>query len=605
MAKRDTGSGEDKPKITKEGFARLIGIFRFVKPYRSVLTVGIVCLILSSVTLLSFPYFAGKLLDVASGKGGFFLTSINHIALALIGILLVQSVFSFIRVYTFAIVSEKTLADIRLSLYEKMLWLPMKFFDERRIGELISRITSDVGTLQDTFTVTLSELLRQIVVLIAGTVVIFVLTPKLTLFMLLTFPLLVLAALIFGKFIRKLSRKTQDQLASANVIVEETLQSVSVVKAFTNELFETLRYKKSLREVVRVALHASKYRGLFISFTILALFGGIVAVSWYGALLVQSGDVTVGELFSFVLYTTFIGGSIAGLGDIYGQLQKSIGASERVLEILSEGDERGKDEDELKLKGDIRFSNVDFAYPTRRDVQVLHQVSFHIAPGEKIALVGPSGSGKSTITSLLLRFYQGTKGNILVDETDINLYPLTAYRSNIAIVPQEVILFGGTIRENIAYGNPQASDKEIEEAATRANAIEFILSFPEKFDTLVGDRGVKLSGGQRQRIAIARAILKDPKILILDEATSSLDAASERLVQNALERLMEGRTTIVIAHRLSTVRQVDRIFVIKDGRIAESGTHRELSALNNGIYSNLLKLQFETDEAPTGTNIAG
>lgn len=560
---------------------------------------------LSSVTLLSFPYFAGKLLDVASGKGGFFLTSINHIALALIGILLVQSVFSFIRVYTFAIVSEKTLADIRLSLYEKMLWLPMKFFDERRIGELISRITSDVGTLQDTFTVTLSELLRQIVVLIAGTVVIFVLTPKLTLFMLLTFPLLVLAALIFGKFIRKLSRKTQDQLASANVIVEETLQSVSVVKAFTNELFETLRYKKSLREVVRVALHASKYRGLFISFTILALFGGIVAVSWYGALLVQSGDVTVGELFSFVLYTTFIGGSIAGLGDIYGQLQKSIGASERVLEILSEGDERGKDEDELKLKGDIRFSNVDFAYPTRRDVQVLHQVSFHIAPGEKIALVGPSGSGKSTITSLLLRFYQGTKGNILVDETDINLYPLTAYRSNIAIVPQEVILFGGTIRENIAYGNPQASDKEIEEAATRANAIEFILSFPEKFDTLVGDRGVKLSGGQRQRIAIARAILKDPKILILDEATSSLDAASERLVQNALERLMEGRTTIVIAHRLSTVRQVDRIFVIKDGRIAESGTHRELSALNNGIYSNLLKLQFETDEAPTGTNIAG
>ncbi|HNP96447.1 MAG TPA: ABC transporter transmembrane domain-containing protein [Cyclobacteriaceae bacterium] len=605
MAKRDTESGENKPKINKEGFARLIGIFRFVKPYRSVLIIGIVCLMLSSITLLSFPYFAGKLLDVASGKGGFFLTSINHIALALIGILLVQSVFSFIRVYTFAIVSEKTLADIRLSLYEKMLWLPMKFFDERRVGELISRITSDVGTLQDTFTVTLSELLRQIVVLIAGTVVIFVLTPKLTLFMLLTFPLLVLAALFFGKFIRKLSKKTQDQLASANVIVEETLQSVSVVKAFTNELFETLRYKKSLKEVVRVALHASKYRGLFISFTILALFGGIVAVSWYGALLVQSGDVTVGELFSFVLYTTFIGGSIAGLGDIYGQLQKSIGASERVLEILSERDERGKVESELKLKGDIRFSNVDFAYPTRKDVGVLHQVSFHIAPGEKIALVGPSGSGKSTITSLLLRFYQGTKGSILVDETDINLYPLTGYRSNIAIVPQEVILFGGSIRENIAYGNPEASDKEIEEAATKANAMEFIQSFPEKLDTLVGDRGVKLSGGQRQRIAIARAILKDPKILILDEATSSLDAASERLVQHALERLMEGRTTIVIAHRLSTVRKVDRILVVNEGRIAESGTHYELSSLNNGIYSNLLKLQFETDEASTRTNIAG
>lgn len=584
---------EEKPRLNRTGFEKLMGIFTFVSPYKWTLLLGILCLVLSSVTLLSFPYFAGKLLDIASGKGGFILSSINQIAIALLGILIVQGVFSFIRVYTFAIVSEKTLADIRLSVYEKMLWLPLSFYDKRRVGELISRITSDVGVLQDTFTITLAELLRQVLVLIAGTIVIFVLTPKLTLFMLLTFPVLVLAALFFGRFIRKLSKKTQDQLASTNVIVEETLQSITVVKSFTNELFEAARYKKSLKGVVRIALHAAKYRGVFISFTIVALFGGIVAVSWYGALLVQANEVTVGELFSFVLYTTFIGGSIAGLGDIYSQLQKSVGASERIMEILAETDEKEGLVTSLRLEGRIQFKNVAFSYPTRADLPVLKAIDFEIDAGQKIALVGPSGSGKSTITSLLLRYYQLNEGAVLVDGKPINEYPLSNYRSNIGVVPQEVILFGGTIRENIAYGKPTATDQEIEEAARKANALDFILTFPERMNTLVGDRGVKLSGGQRQRVAIARAILKDPKILILDEATSSLDAESERLVQDALENLMEGRTTIIIAHRLSTIRKVDRILVIKEGAIAESGSHDELTDKSNGIYSNLLKLQFE------------
>lgn len=584
---------EEKPRLNRTGFEKLMGIFTFVSPYKWTLLLGILCLVLSSVTLLSFPYFAGKLLDVASGKGGFILSSINQIAIALVGILIVQGVFSFIRVYTFAIVSEKTLADIRLSVYEKMLWLPLSFYDKRRVGELISRITSDVGVLQDTFTITLAELLRQVLVLIAGTIVIFVLTPKLTLFMLLTFPVLVLAALFFGRFIRKLSKKTQDQLASTNVIVEETLQSITVVKSFTNELFEAARYKKSLKGVVRIALHAAKYRGVFISFTIVALFGGIVAVSWYGALLVQANEVTVGELFSFVLYTTFIGGSIAGLGDIYSQLQKSVGASERIMEILAETDEKEGLVTSLRLEGRIQFKNVAFSYPTRADLPVLKAIDFEIDAGQKIALVGPSGSGKSTITSLLLRYYQLNEGVVLVDGKPINEYPLSNYRSNIGVVPQEVILFGGTIRENIAYGKPTATDQEIAEAARKANALDFILTFPERMNTLVGDRGVKLSGGQRQRVAIARAILKDPKILILDEATSSLDAESERLVQDALENLMEGRTTIIIAHRLSTIRKVDRILVIKEGAIAESGSHDELTDKSNGIYSNLLKLQFE------------
>jgi ABC-type multidrug transport system fused ATPase/permease subunit len=593
MAKRKTLEEGEKKKLNKEGIRKLLGIFKFVLPYRKTFVLGLVSLGLSSGTLLSFPYFAGKLLDVAQGKGGFILTSINQIALALIAILAVQSVFSFIRVYTFTVVSERSLADLRHAVYSKIIWLPLTFFDSRRVGELTSRITSDVGTLQDTFTFTLAELLRQLLVLLIGIPLIFILTPKLTIFMLLTFPVLVIAALFFGKFIRKLSKKTQDQLASANTIVEETLQAIAVVKSFTNELFETTRYKKSLTEVVNTAIHASKYRGLFISFTILALFGGIVAVSWYGAYLLQNGQSTVGELFSFILYTSFIGGSIAGLGDIYSSLQRSIGASERVLEILEQPDENNLPDKSLKLKGKVQFKNVSFTYPTRTDFEVLKSINLNVEPGERIALVGSSGSGKSTIINLLMRFYPVSTGSIEVDDQEISEFGLTDFRRNIGIVPQEVMLFGGTIRENIAYGKAHATEAEIVAAARQANAWEFIERFPEKFDTLVGDRGVKLSGGQKQRVAIARAILKDPAILILDEATSSLDAKSEKLVQEALDKLMENRTTIVIAHRLSTIRKVDRILVVKEGQIAEAGTHQELTQRDNGIYRTLLELQME------------
>lgn len=593
MARRKALDEGEKRPLNKTGIEKLVGIFRFVLPYRWTFVVGLVALGLSSGTLLSFPYFAGKLLDVAQGKSDFFLTTINQIGLALIGILLVQGVFSFLRVYTFTTVSERTLADLRQHVYSKIIWLPISFFDQRRVGELISRITSDVGTLQDTFTFTLAELLRQVLMLLIGVPMIFILFPRLTIFMLLTFPLLIVAALFFGRFIRKLSKKTQDQLATSNVIVEETLHSIAVVKSFTNELFEVLRYKKSLNEVVNTAIRASKYRGVFISFTIVALFGGIVAVSWYGAYLVQAGEVSVGDLFSFVLYTTFIGGSIAGLGDIYSQLQRSVGASERILEILGEADEHASVTNNLKLSGKIEFDKVRFSYPTRSDVTVLKEISFSVKPGEKIALVGPSGSGKSTIINMLMRFYAPSGGEIRVDNIRASDYNLSDYRSNIGIVPQEVILFGGTIRENIAYGKTSATEEEIIEAARKANAWEFIESFPEQLDTLVGDRGVKLSGGQRQRVAIARAILKDPAILVLDEATSSLDAKSERLVQEALEKLMKNRTTVVIAHRLSTIRKVDTIFVIKEGSIAESGTHAQLASMESGIYSNLLKLQVE------------
>jgi ABC transporter fused permease/ATP-binding protein len=582
---------EEKRRINKQNLSKLSQIFTFLIPYKGAFIAGLVFLLFSSLTLLSFPYVAGKLIDTAQGSVWIF-SDIHHIALLLLGILAVQSIFSFFRVWLFALVSEKAMRDIRLAVYGRLVRLPLRFFDSRRTGELISRITSDVSLLQDTFSTTLAELFRQIVTLIAGVAFLLFNTPKLTVFMLATFPLLVLIALIFGKFIRRLSKKTQDELAAANVIVEETLQSISTVKSFVGEAYEVNRYGKGLEKVVRVALMAAKYRGAFISFIIFALFGGIVGVMWYGASLVASGEMSVGELVSFVLYTTFIGGSIAGLGDIYSQLQKAIGSSERVVELLAEEEEAAAGAALEGIKGRIEFDTVGFQYPTRPEVEVLNGVSFQIQSGEKVALVGPSGAGKSTIIHLLLRFYEVSNGQIRIDGQPISHWDLGSLRSKIGIVPQEVLLFGGSIRENIGYAKPTATEEEIVLAAKKANAWQFISQFPEGLDTLVGERGIKLSGGQRQRVAIARAILKDPAILILDEATSSLDAESEALVQEALNELMKGRTTLIIAHRLATIRKVDRIYVLTEGKIVEQGSHQELVQDASGIYSNLVRLQF-------------
>jgi ABC transporter fused permease/ATP-binding protein len=590
--KRGTDLGpEEKRNLNKENLSKLGGIFRFLMPYRWAFAAGMVFLLFSSLTLLTFPFVAGKLIDTAQGSS-WIVSDINSIAWILIGILAIQSVFSFFRVWLFSLVSERSMRDIRTALYSRLVRLPMGFYDKRRTGELISRITADVSQLQDTFSTTLAELFRQLITLVAGVGFLMYNTPKLTGFMLATFPVLVLIAMVFGRFIRRLSKKTQDELAAANVIVEETLQSISTVKSFVGEAYESARYSKGLNAVVGVALTTAKYRGAFISFIIFALFGGIVAVMWYGASLVASGEMSVGELVSFVLYTTFIGGSIAGLGDIYSQLQKAIGSSERVLEILDEETETEAGLVSGKFEGKIEFAQVGFRYPTRPEVEVLKNVSFQIQPGEKVAVAGHSGAGKSTIIQLLLRFYETEKGSILVDGLDVKDWNLKALRSKIGIVPQEVLLFGGSIRENIAYAKPGASEEEIIQAAKKANAWQFITQFPEGLGTLVGERGVKLSGGQRQRVAIARAILKDPAILILDEATSSLDAESESLVQQALDELMKGRTTLIIAHRLATIRKADRIYALSDGKIVEQGTHQDLLQTEGGFYANLVRLQF-------------
>jgi ATP-binding cassette, subfamily B, bacterial len=586
----------DKRKVSGEGVKKALRIFSFVRPYRAYFITGCVFLVLSTITSLAFPKFIGLIVEVVEKKA-VANYNINQVAVGLFGVLLLQGLFSFLRIYLFSRVSELAMADVRRQVYEKIITLPVPFFEQRRVGELTSRISSDVTQMQDILSFTLAEFFRQIATLVIGTILIWYTSWKLTIFMLATFPVLIIAALIFGKHIRTLSKKSQDALADTNVIVEETLQSVNVVKAFTNEPLEAKRYGLALDKVVANALKAATFRGGFVSFIIFALFGGIVGVVWYGAGLVQQGEMSIADLITFVLYTTFIGGAVGGMGDIYAQIQKTIGASERLLEILGEKSEVTLTSvtPTMAIEGAISFREVQFTYPSRPDMPVLKNITLNVAAGQKIALVGYSGAGKSTIVQLLMRYHLPSGGQILVDNTDIQALNITAYRQHMAVVPQEVMLFGGTIYENIGYGKPTATAAEIAEAARKANALEFIESFPEGFQTIVGERGVKLSGGQRQRVAIARAILKDPKILILDEATSSLDAESERLVQEALDRLMENRTTIIIAHRLATVRNVDCIYVLKDGAILESGTHEQLAERTDGLYAGLVKLQFETE----------
>jgi ABC-type multidrug transport system fused ATPase/permease subunit len=471
----------------------------------------------------------------------------------------------------------------------------MTFFSQKRVGELNSRISSDITQIQDTLTSTIAEFLRQFILIIGGVILLGTESIKLTLLMLSVVPLIAVAAVIFGRFIRKYSKKVQDQVAESQVIVEETMQGISIVKAFANEWYEIARYDGKIKEIVKIAIKGGKYRGYFASFIIFCLFGAIVAVVWFGVRLSIGGEMSVGQLISFVLYSTFVGASFGGIAELYAQIQKAIGATERVFELLEEIPEKinNKHSDSIeKIKGNVSFKNVAFCYPSRKEIQVLKEVSFNADFGQKIAIVGPSGAGKSTIATLLLRFYDIDAGEILIDGKNIYEYDLETLRENMSIVPQDVILFGGTIRENIAYGKPNATEEEINIAAKQANAFNFIEGFPEKFETIVGERGIKLSGGQRQRIAIARALLKNPSILILDEATSSLDSESEKLVQEALEILMEGRTSIIIAHRLSTIRSADQIIVLDNGKINEQGTHQELIGLENGIYKNLSNLQF-------------
>ncbi len=593
---------KEKIKLSKESFQYAKQIFRYIRPYRGIFLIGWIFLILSSFSGLLFPLLMGQLLgsgtDSDSSMQGIMnklsVDDINSFALALFVLFALQALFSFFRVVIFTNVTENTLRDVRKDAFERLIYMPMDFFNRNKVGELTSRVASDILQIQETIRTTIAEFFRQLVIVIGGIAFLFYLSWKLALIMLATVPVMAIVAVVFGRFIRKLSKTAQDEAANSNVIIEESLMGITNVKAFTNEKFLIGKYEKVVQYIRDLNIKSGLWRGVFVSFIIFCLFGAIVFIVWQGVLMTQGDnpELSTRDFFSFIMYTIMMGASFGSIPDLYASLQKAVGATENLMRIIAEKHERELHAGTLKpvINGEIEFDHVSFTYPQRPDVMVLKDITFNAAQNQKIALVGSSGAGKSTIASLLMDFYAVSDGSIKIDGISIKDIDLEHLREHLSIVPQEVILFAGTIRENIAFGKLNATEEEIIDAAEKANAWSYISAFPEGLDTQVGDRGIQLSGGQKQRIAIARAILNNPKILILDEATSALDSESEKLVQEALDKLMEGRTSIVIAHRLSTIKKADQIIVLENGTIAERGTHEELSALN-GSYTRFLQLQ--------------
>lgn len=593
MADRQSGEEKKSRRIDWSSLRRGTALYQYIRPYQGQFLLGMLFLFLSSAANLAFPKYLGDLVNASSAVD--FVSQVQHIALLLFGILLLQAVFSYFRIILFVRVAEKALAALRQATYQKLLQLPMRFFNSRRVGELNSRISSDITQLQETFTTTFAEFIRQLIIIIGGISLLMFTSVKLTLFMLAVLPVVVLAAVAFGRFIRRYSKQVQNEVAESNTIVEETLQGIASVKAYANEFFELQRYRQKTQQVAETAIKGGHYRAAFASFIVLGLFGAVVAVIWRGSILIGQGLMDAGQLFSFVLYSSFIGGSIGGMADVYARIQRAVGATEELLDIFDFDSEAIVVDAPVptmpRLRGEIIFNELRFSYPSRAEVEVIKGVSVHIQAGETVALVGSSGSGKTTLTNLLLGFYPVQQGSILIDGRPLADYDLSSYRQQLALVPQDVFLFGGSIGENIRYGKPDASQEEVESAARKAFAHDFIQAFPEGYDTLVGERGIQLSGGQRQRVAIARALLKDPAILLLDEATSALDSESEAEVQKALDALMEGRTSLVIAHRLSTVKHANKIMVLEGGKLVEAGAPDILLQREESRYKELLRLQ--------------
>ena len=595
----------ERVKVSKESWKKSIQIFRYLKPYKGLYIVALFCLMVSTSTSLLFPNFLGDLLGAESSKQQMDFSlldsnNINALFIVLMILFSIQAIFGFLRIYISSIVSESAIRDIRKDAFSKLISMPVQFYDANSVGELQSRVSSDISQLSETFTYTIAEFLRQCLTILAGIVLIAFISPKLSLIMLSIVPFIAVSAVVFGRFIRRFSKRAQDSIAESNNIILNAISGIKNVKIFVNEGFESVKYGGAVDEVKGLAIKSAIWRGLFAAFVILMMFGSVVWLIWQGMVMVQlgpeNGGISSSEFFKFLLLSVMIGASFGGVSSLFGNLQKAVGATERLIEILKE-----KNEDILpsgtssstSVIGNVQFDDVKFEYATRPDVPVLRGLTFEVEAGEQVAIVGSSGAGKTTISSLLLRFYEPTEGRITIDGKDIAEFNLNELRRQISVVPQEVLLFGSSIRENIAYGKHTATEEEILEAAKMANALEFIEQFPEKLETLIGDRGVQLSGGQRQRIAIARAVLKNPRILILDEATSSLDSGSESQVQKALERVMVGRTTFIIAHRLSTIRNSDKILVLENGKVEEEGEHDDLMNKEDGIYKMLNDLQFE------------
>ncbi|MDP1591395.1 MAG: ABC transporter transmembrane domain-containing protein [Prosthecobacter sp.] len=569
----------------------------YLRPHANVFIPALIALAITGgltiVFIKELAALAGK--GIGGATGPEWMTELNDSAWFLVGIVAIQAFIAFFRIMLFAKASERALAALRLDTFSRIIRLPMSTLNQRRVGELASRLANDVEAMRETLVVTIPMLIRHTVMLSLCLILILNMSVKLSLFMVGTIPVVIVLIAIFGSRIRKLTKKAQDNLAASQVVVDESLQSIVSVKAFRNEVHEMARYEKNLGEYLTTVLRAAIPRASFIAFIIFAFSVALILVTWFAMRMLNFGEIGKEELTQFAGLSGMIAASFMQFPELITQLQRSLGATERVREILKDEVEPQDTEKTVvkRFHGEIEMRGVSFAYPTRPEAVVLRDFDLCAKAGQRIALVGPSGSGKSTSVALLFRFYEPTTGEILIDGRPIRDMTLTELRRNLALVPQEVLLFGGSIQENIAYGKPGATEDEIINAAKKANAHEFIIGLTEGYRTLVGDRGTQLSGGQRQRIAIARAILADPAILILDEATSSLDAESERLVQDALDKLMENRTSIIIAHRLSTVRRCDQILAMSGGAILERGTHDELVSKPGGLYGSLAKLQLE------------
>lgn len=578
-----------KVKVSRAALLRSTRLFKYIQPYRLTFGLGLLALLVSSVSGLVLFSSLGDLIDVQTDQLN---NEIGKITLFLLGILVLQGLTSFVRIYTFSFVTERSMARLRQDVFASLLTLPMEWFSDRTTGEISSRISADISSVQSTLTTYLAEFVRQVITVV-GTIVILMGTSfKLALFMVGTLPAMAVLAVVFGRYVRKLGKKAQEEVAESTALLEEVLNGIATVKAFTTEWWEFSKYREKTDRVVKTGMKNAIARGTFATFIVVFIFGSIVGLVWFGGRLVASGEISTGDLFRFFMLSALMAGSAGGLAETYAQLQKSIGATEHLLDIMEATPEIPKPI-ALKAKvaapkGSIRFSNVSFEYPSRKGVLVLKDFNLEIPEGKTTALVGRSGAGKSTIAYLLLRFYQPQSGLVYWGEEPVEQMELLIYRSFIGYVPQEVMLFSGSIAENIRYGSVHASKDEVEQAARLANAHEFISEFPDGYETKVGERGMRLSGGQRQRIAIARAMLANPALLILDEATSSLDNASEGLVREALDRLMQNRTSLVIAHRLSTIKHADSIVVLEKGQIIEQGNHYELLQ-RSGFYAHLLK----------------
>ena len=588
--RRDSNPQDPSPR----DLGQLWRLLAYTRPYRTPLSVAAAATLLASAFGLVFPRVIGTLIDASFLRIGTADTGpLDRTVLLLLGVFLAQALFGALQTYLLSYVGEGVVANLRRRVYAHLITLSPRFFETHRTGDITSRLTADVATVQGAVSSALAQLFSQALTLVGAVVILFVTDWRLSLLMLSIVPVVVLAGVYFGRQLRRISRAYQDRVAAANASADEAISNIRVVQSFTAERWEARRYADLIGDSFRVALGRARVRAAFVPSVTFAMFGAISVVLWYGGRLVIAGSITPGDLVSFLLYTLLVAASIGAFTGLVSQFQEALGASSRIFELLdvrSDLPERANPAPLDEVAGRVSFEEVGFSYGDREGA-VLSSINLDVLPGEVVALVGPSGAGKSTLVSLIPRFYDVTAGALRLDGRDVRDLALRELRAHVGIVPQETQLFSGSLRENIRYGRPDATDAEVEAAARAANAHDFISAFPAGYDTPVGERGVKLSGGQRQRVAIARALLKNPRVLILDEATSALDSESESLVQSALERLMLGRTTLVIAHRLSTVRNANRIVVLDAGRILETGTHAELLA-RGGLYRDLYDLQF-------------